>query len=293
MGLALCRGIRQRYPEWKYLLDGDGGDENLKDYPIEENPELTIRSVLNNRMLYQEGWGVDAIKHSLTYSGGLSRGYVRTYAPARASASRASARSRGPAVIAVAEAIPFIELTGCDHERLYALKGEIVARGRQGGHRASTCRSSRSGASSTGRRSGRLRRAVPGPARRTTGGRSMRSTSELRSWDDAGFSPRPPSDRRRSVAAPRLLRRAGARRAGGAVEDVATLLSNRECPFRCLMCDLWKNTTTDASPDGAVAAQIEYALARLPPALHVKLYNAGNFFDAQAIPPADCRVSPS
>ncbi|HEY6051810.1 MAG TPA: asparagine synthase-related protein, partial [Thermoanaerobaculia bacterium] len=41
MALALCRGIRERYPEWLHLLDGDGGDENLKDYPIEENPELT------------------------------------------------------------------------------------------------------------------------------------------------------------------------------------------------------------------------------------------------------------
>ncbi|MEO1998033.1 MAG: asparagine synthase-related protein, partial [Planctomycetaceae bacterium] len=84
MALALCREIRRRYPAWKYLVDGDGGDENLKDYPIEENPELTIRSVLNNLMLYQEGWGVDAIKHSLTYTGGQSRGHVRTYAPARA-----------------------------------------------------------------------------------------------------------------------------------------------------------------------------------------------------------------
>src|SRR5439155_25614830 len=68
MALALCRGIRQRYPEWKFLIDGDGGDENLKDYPIEENPELTIRSVVNNRLLYQEGWGLGTIKHSLTYS---------------------------------------------------------------------------------------------------------------------------------------------------------------------------------------------------------------------------------
>ena len=73
MALALCRGIRQRYPDWKVLVDGDGGDENLKDYPIEENPELTIRSVLNNLMLYQEGWGVHAIKHSLVYSGGQSQ----------------------------------------------------------------------------------------------------------------------------------------------------------------------------------------------------------------------------
>ncbi len=82
MNLALLQAIRSRYPEWKYIIDGDGGDENLKDYPIEENPELTIRSVLNNLMLYHEGWGVDSIKHSLTYSGGLSRGYMRTYAPA-------------------------------------------------------------------------------------------------------------------------------------------------------------------------------------------------------------------
>jgi asparagine synthase (glutamine-hydrolysing) len=83
MGLTLCRGIRARYPEWRYLIDGDGGDENLKDYPIEENPELTIRSVVHNTMLYQEGWGVGKIKHSLTYSGGLSRSYARTYAPAK------------------------------------------------------------------------------------------------------------------------------------------------------------------------------------------------------------------
>jgi asparagine synthase (glutamine-hydrolysing) len=66
MNLALLQGIRERYPSWRFLADGDGGDENLKDYPIEENPELTIRSVVNNRMLYQEGWGVEAIKHSLT-----------------------------------------------------------------------------------------------------------------------------------------------------------------------------------------------------------------------------------
>ncbi|MSU85265.1 MAG: asparagine synthetase B family protein, partial [Pedosphaera sp.] len=32
MALALCRGIRERYPNWKHLFDGDGGDENLKDY---------------------------------------------------------------------------------------------------------------------------------------------------------------------------------------------------------------------------------------------------------------------
>jgi asparagine synthase (glutamine-hydrolysing) len=129
MALGLCRAIRKRYPEWRYLLDGDGGDENLKDYPIEENPELTIRSVLNNRMLYQEGWGVQAIKHSLTYSGGQSRGYARTYAPLAVNGFIGLSPFVCPSVIAVAEGIPFIEMTGWDHERLYALKGQVAAAG--------------------------------------------------------------------------------------------------------------------------------------------------------------------
>jgi len=129
VNLALLEGIRARYPEWRLLVDGDGGDENLKDYPIEANSELTIRSVVNNRMLYQEGWGVDSLKHSLTYSGGYSRGCVRGYA----CASRCGFVSFSPytraSVIAIAEAVPFAELTCGSHERLYALKGEIVSRG--------------------------------------------------------------------------------------------------------------------------------------------------------------------
>jgi asparagine synthase (glutamine-hydrolysing) len=129
MGLALCRGIRARYPEWRHLIDGDGGDENLKDYPIEENPELTIRSVVSNLMLYQEGWGVGKIKHSLTYSGGLSRSYTRTYAPARHFGFTGFSPFTRPNVVDVAEGIPFTELTGMDVARLYELKREIVARG--------------------------------------------------------------------------------------------------------------------------------------------------------------------
>lgn len=74
----------------------------------------------------------------------------------------------------------------------------------------------------------------------------------------------------------------------GAVEDVATIfLTNRECPFQCLMCDLWKNTLTKSVPVGAIPAQIDYALERLPKTRIIKLYNSGNFFDPQAIPPPD------
>lgn len=129
MTLALCRQIRKRYPDWKYLADGDGGDENLKDYPIEDNDELTIRSVLNNPLLYHEGWGVDKIKHSLTYSGGQSRGHVRTYAPARTLGFDGFSPYALPNVIEVSEAIPFIKITNWNEEELYALKGEIVRRG--------------------------------------------------------------------------------------------------------------------------------------------------------------------
>ena len=59
VGLALLAGIRARYPRWRWLFDGDGGDENLKDYPIEQNPELTIRSVVSIFFFYDEDGLVD------------------------------------------------------------------------------------------------------------------------------------------------------------------------------------------------------------------------------------------
>ncbi|HEX7252040.1 MAG TPA: radical SAM protein, partial [Thermoanaerobaculia bacterium] len=74
----------------------------------------------------------------------------------------------------------------------------------------------------------------------------------------------------------------------GEIANVATLfLTNRECPWRCLMCDLWKNTTTEAVPAGAIPSQIRQSLAALAPARRIKLYNSGSFFDRLAIPPAD------
>jgi len=65
------------------------------------------------------------------------------------------------------------------------------------------------------------------------------------------------------------------------------LLTNRECPWRCLMCDLWRNTLVESVPPGAIPQQIDYALARMPAARQIKLYNSGSFFDPHAIPPED------
>ena len=129
MTLALARGVRERYPHWRLLVDGDGGDENMKDYPIEENPELTIRSVVNNPLLYQEGWGVGKLKHSLTYSGGQSRSSTRSYAPLRHFGFEGFSPFTRPSVIAAAESIPFAEIAAGDVAALYALKGDLVARG--------------------------------------------------------------------------------------------------------------------------------------------------------------------
>lgn len=76
--------------------------------------------------------------------------------------------------------------------------------------------------------------------------------------------------------------------AAGRIVDVATIfLTNRECPFRCLMCDLWKNTTASTPPADAIPTQIEFAVSRLPEASEIKLYNSGNFFDQAAYPKQD------
>lgn len=126
--MCLLRGVRQRYRDLRYLLDGDGGDENLKSYPLEDS-DLTLSSILRNPLLYQEGWGVDAIKHSLAYSGGLSRSYVRTFAPAAALGFEAFSPFTIRSVIACAVAIPFEQILNGSEARLATLKAEVVRAG--------------------------------------------------------------------------------------------------------------------------------------------------------------------
>jgi radical SAM enzyme (TIGR01210 family) len=77
---------------------------------------------------------------------------------------------------------------------------------------------------------------------------------------------------------------------GSAVEILTVLLRNRRCPWRCLYCDLWKEALNETVPEGAIPAQIDVALRGQPGdqgARHLKLYNAGSFFDRAAIPFAD------
>jgi archaeosine synthase beta-subunit len=83
------------------------------------------------------------------------------------------------------------------------------------------------------------------------------------------------------------------RAADGSVARLATVfLTGRECPWRCVMCDLWRYTTPTDTPRGAIPAQVVAARAALsqeaPPVIGMKLYNAGSFLDARAVPDADC-----
>ncbi len=126
--LVLLKAVRERHPDLKHLLDGDGGDENLKAYPMEDS-DLTLSSILKNPLLYQEGWGVDAIKHSQCYSGGLSRSYTRTFAPAMHLGFSAFSPYTTRSVIAEAAAIPFEALLQGSAERLYGLKAQVVQEG--------------------------------------------------------------------------------------------------------------------------------------------------------------------
>ena len=74
----------------------------------------------------------------------------------------------------------------------------------------------------------------------------------------------------------------------GKIREVGTVfLTNKECPFKCLMCDLWKNTTSEKVADGVIPGQIEWAINKMNGIRQLKLYNSGNFFDKQAIPEND------
>lgn len=76
----------------------------------------------------------------------------------------------------------------------------------------------------------------------------------------------------------------------GLQRTVTIFLAGRECPFTCVFCDLWRQTLDGPTPEGAIPAQLEAALRRVgpvPAGAGVKLYNASNFFDPQAVPDSD------
>lgn len=75
---------------------------------------------------------------------------------------------------------------------------------------------------------------------------------------------------------------------GAIVDSLCILLTGKECPWRCVMCDLWKHTLAYPTPARAIPRQIESVLSQVPRSpQEVKLYNSGSFFDVAAVPPQD------
>lgn len=64
-------------------------------------------------------------------------------------------------------------------------------------------------------------------------------------------------------------------------------LLGKECPFRCLMCDLWRHTTDQRTEPGSLVRQLAAVLPSITHRDTIKLYNASNFFDPPAVPTTD------
>lgn len=76
---------------------------------------------------------------------------------------------------------------------------------------------------------------------------------------------------------------------GNSRSCLTVLLRNPECPWRCVFCDLWQHTVPRGQTFEPVTGQIRSALSQAAGQRldWVKLYNAGSFFDAGAIPRAE------
>lgn len=80
-------------------------------------------------------------------------------------------------------------------------------------------------------------------------------------------------------------------RVGALASTMTVFLAGAECPFTCVFCDLWRHTLDGATPRGGIVRQLSAALAAMPAGraspTQIKLYNASNFFDSRAVPPAE------
>ena len=79
---------------------------------------------------------------------------------------------------------------------------------------------------------------------------------------------------------------------GCLLETATIFLINRECPWTCVMCDLWKHTSLKPMSPGHAPVQLSSALRQLEKASkhqlsQIKIYNSGSFFDTKAIYTAD------
>ena len=304
VALALLRGIRERYPEWRYLADGDGGDENLKG--------LSDRGE-SGAFDSQRGEQLDALSGGLGRRRGEALAHlhrrlqpvVRPHLGAAAAlrlrrvqplhAARGGAGGRGHPV---RRAHPRLDrgalrpqgrdrpagrsrllrrrLPGVRETSLPARRGA-----RRGLHGTLRCRRRqlppRVPRALRGQRTGRLRSALGEPGAGPARDRQVRERRP----------PKPSIDPWRPLD---VLVEPERVPGGDTVDSVTVFLAGSECPFTCVFCDLWRHTIEGSTPKGALPRQIRAALAgieELAPGFTLKLYNASNFFEPRAVPPED------
>lgn len=134
-GLLLYRSVQQKIaasevPPIRFDFNGDGGNENFRDYPLVDEGYGIIE--LNNvhalPFLYLLGYHRTMRASSDTFSGGLSRAYTRTFNPARKFGVRTFSPLIDRRVIDVGRRIPLAALTPTP-QQLHALRGEAVRAG--------------------------------------------------------------------------------------------------------------------------------------------------------------------
>ena len=316
-GLCLLRAVRERYP--------------YADVPARWRRRRREPQVVSARRLRPDAFErARATRSSIRRVGASTRSSTASSIPAgcradtcarvrrlRRAASTAFSPFTTRPVIARALEIPFDAVVEGSPERLVVAQTgrggpwhQVRARRRDAGR-------TRSDGSRTARRARRALAVDQGvvPARRSTGcgserlraaeGIEWRSGNEMPS--DAGSHAYPAVCRRDRW----VLARRGAKAALDPARAVRLrsgrtsvtrparscrrrcLPHQRECPFRCVMCDLWmQHARRHRSPQATIPEQIRRALAALPPVRQVKLYNAGSFFDPAAIPVEDDSRSP-
>ena len=252
LGLRLCRGIRERYPGMAVPGRRRWRRREPQGLPDRRKPRADDSQRRRQPDALSGGLGRredQALAHLQRRAESELRAHLRAGARIRLRGLQPVHATRR---LEVAEGIPFAALTGYDVPTLYALKGEIVRRGVQA-VTGSGCQYIPSAAFSTARA---VRGRRPAAAARQTkapiAAISMASTASERArpsldpWRHQGVESTPNRMARRTV-----------------VRAATLFLTGSECPWRCVMCDLWRYTTLEDTPVGAIPHQIADALASL------------------------------
>ncbi|MDO8480818.1 MAG: asparagine synthase-related protein [Nanoarchaeota archaeon] len=121
VSMAFKKALRERHPDLKFMLDGQGGDELCQDYNVEETG-VTLQEVLTNPHLFVEGRSHLPGRISEMFSGGLSRRVTRDYNPNAVYGFQGFSPICTTEVIRLMYGTPKAELSEGTEQGLYGLK---------------------------------------------------------------------------------------------------------------------------------------------------------------------------